>query len=179
MLSTQSGWSSEEFSVKIIEKLHIPIILGMSFLSQHHILVDTRNHTARDSRASINIAKPTTLPLNTTLATPAAQSDVAASVSADPPHTAKHSNLPAPTVHATGVSPPLPAISETSSQHSCQMSMLPHFPTTSITASSSRTLLSHQSSVCTPPPRSNRMHGNRSSIDTSQQVASDSLSPFS
>jgi len=51
-------WKSEVFRARIVDDLPVPLILGNTFLFQHHIILDVRKRTGIDDRNKFNIVNP-------------------------------------------------------------------------------------------------------------------------
>ncbi|KAF5319332.1 hypothetical protein D9619_008381 [Psilocybe cf. subviscida] len=107
---TAAGWKSEEFEAKVIEKLHVPMLLGIPFLHQHHIVIDVRAGTAVDTRVNMNIAR---LPAPTSKSTGGRESAKPSASPASPLkviHKSKNSTRPAPTTEPLPPQHPLPPL---------------------------------------------------------------------
>ena len=58
-LSSGNGsWKSTVFRAKVNTGLPVPIILGMPFLSTHHIVIDPHSRTAKDKRTGYDLLNP-------------------------------------------------------------------------------------------------------------------------
>ena len=58
-LSSGNGsWRSTVFRAKINVGLPVPLLLGMPFLSSHHIVIDTNSRTAKDKRTGYDLLNP-------------------------------------------------------------------------------------------------------------------------
>ena len=58
-LSSGNGsWKSTTFRAKVNIGLPVPLILGMSFLSTHHIVIDPNSRTAKDKRTGYDLLNP-------------------------------------------------------------------------------------------------------------------------
>jgi len=52
------AWKSDVFRARIVEDLPVPLILGNTFLFQHHIILDMRKRTGIDDRTKFDIVNP-------------------------------------------------------------------------------------------------------------------------
>ena len=58
-LSSGNGsWRSRVFRAKVNIGLPVPLILGMPFLSSHHIVIDSESRTAKDKNTGYDLLKP-------------------------------------------------------------------------------------------------------------------------
>ena len=56
--SGNGGWKSTVFRAKINVGLPVPLILGMPFLSSHHIVIDSEAQTAKDKQTDFDLLNP-------------------------------------------------------------------------------------------------------------------------
>jgi hypothetical protein len=67
MSSGNGAWKSRTHRAKVCVGLPIPIILGMSFLSAEHIVIDTQLRTARDKRTGYDLMRTDPIPAPLTI----------------------------------------------------------------------------------------------------------------
>ncbi len=62
-VSTGGGrWVSQYFRAKVVEGLPVPLILGLQFLSSHHIVISAHERSVVDMRFGLDLLRPRTWP---------------------------------------------------------------------------------------------------------------------